>query len=108
MPKISFSESTTRRVRVRGSGSNEYLVTMLGTMPQWCTCPSFEHRAGPAGEFCKHMKARHGRKSVGVTRCARCPNWLTPEELASAAERDISDGSICCSECDNAPKSFED
>jgi hypothetical protein len=99
MPKISFAETTVRRVRVQGSGDNEYIVTVLGAMPQWCTCPSFEHRAGPAGEFCKHMKARHGSKAKGVTRCARCPNWLEPEELLAALASEIPQGSITCAEC---------
>lgn len=99
MPKASFSEFMTKRVRVKGSKDNEYIVTMLGVAPQWCTCPSFEHRDGPSGNDCKHMKARRGRKAIGVTRCARCPNWLTPEELAAAADQEIPQGSICCAEC---------
>lgn len=99
MPKLSFRDAVTKRVRVKGSRDNEYVVTMLGVMPQWCTCPSFEHRAGPAGEFCKHMKARHGRKAVGVTRCARCPNWLTPEDIAAAEAAEVPQGSYSCAEC---------
>lgn len=99
MPKIDMRRVLTTRVRVKGSGNNEYVVTMLGSMPQWCTCPSFEHRAGPAGEFCKHMKARHGRKAVGATRCVRCPSWLTPEELAAAEAAGVPQGSRTCENC---------
>jgi hypothetical protein len=99
MPKINIFDTRITRILVKGSGNNEYVVTMLGRMPQWCTCPSFEHRAGPSGQFCKHMKARHGQKAIGVTRCVRCPNWLTPEDLALAQEQEIPQGSIACSEC---------
>jgi hypothetical protein len=99
MPKISIFDSRISRVRVKGSGSNEYEVVMLGRMPQSCTCPSFEHRAGPTGTFCKHMKARHGQKAIGVTRCSRCPNWLTPEDLEWSKEQEIPQGSRPCEEC---------
>ena len=99
MPKISIFDSRTARIRVKGSGGNEYEVIMLGRMPQACTCPSFEHRNGPAGTFCKHMTARHGQKAIGVTRCVRCPNWLTPEDLEWAQEQEIPKRSIPCEEC---------
>jgi hypothetical protein len=101
MPKTTFDQTMMRKIRVQGSGKNIYLVTMLGSMPQWCTCPNFEHVAGPRGEFCKHMKARHGRKAVGVTRCARCPNWLTPEDIAYGLQQEVPAGSVCCAECNS-------
>jgi hypothetical protein len=106
MPKGSFTDVRTFQVRVAGSRGAEYYVWMLGSYPRACSCPSFEHVKGPAGEDCKHMHARRGRRAIGFTRCARCPSWLTPEELASAAERQIPPGSITCSECDSdAPSS---
>jgi hypothetical protein len=99
MPKGSFFDIRRERIRVAGSKGAEYEVVVLGVSPQWCTCPSFQHRAGPAGEDCKHMKARRGRKAIGVTRCARCSSWLTPEELTQASAREIPQGSYTCSEC---------
>lgn len=99
MPKVSITEKFENRVEVKGSGDSIYIVTILGRLPRSCTCPSFEHRAGPNGQFCKHMKARHGVKAKGVTQCARCPNWLTPEDINSAVVNEIPNGSICCSEC---------
>lgn len=100
MPKVKFSETFSAQIRVKGSGNNEYIVTMLGMMPQSCTCPNFEHRAGPMGEFCKHMKARHGRKAIGVTRCASCMNWLTPEELSDINAEEGTPGSATCDSCE--------
>lgn len=99
MPKIPFAKTLPSRVRVQGSGKNEYTVHMLGTMPQWCTCPSFVHRAGPAGEFCKHMKARHGRKAIGVTCCRVCRHWFTPEELQDISSQEVEPGFACCESC---------
>ncbi len=102
MPKGTFTGVLNQRIRVAGSKGAEYEVFMLGAFPRACSCPSFEHRAGPAGEDCKHMKARRGRRAVGTTRCVRCPSWLTPEELTWAADHEVPSGSIACAECSGA------
>ena len=100
MPKTQWSDFVgERRVRVAGSRGAEYVVTFLGTMPKWCTCPSFEHRAGPRGEFCKHMKARHGSQAIGRTRCASCHSFLTPEDITTAVDQGIPEPQRCCPEC---------
>lgn len=99
MPKGTFSGVRNFRIRVAGSKGAEYEVFMLGEYPRACTCPSFEHRAGPAGEDCKHMKARRGRRAVGSTRCARCMKWLSPEEVAWSSQEEVPQGSFACAEC---------
>lgn len=100
MPKTQWAEFLgERRVRVAGSRGAEYVVTMLGSVPQWCTCPSFEHRNGPAGTFCKHMSARHGQKAIGRTRCASCHAFLTPEQIMAAQDAGSVEPQLCCPEC---------
>lgn len=75
-----------QRVLVKGSGGRSYQVESNGLHPLSCTCPHYEFRAGPDGDRCKHMDARAGRKSIGVTRCVVCSRMLTPSELESAGE----------------------
>lgn|GEM_PF-4030658 len=99
MPKGSFSNVRNHAIRVAGSKGAVYEVFLLGEFPRACTCPNFEHRAGPAGEDCKHMKARRGSRAVGTTRCVRCKSWLTPEELTLMIATEIPSGSYTCGDC---------
>lgn len=99
MPKMTWDAVRMHRVRVKGSKGAEYVVTVSGSMPQWCTCPSFEHRNGPAGTFCKHMKSLHGREAIGRTRCASCRSYLTPEDIDASSARGVAEPQIRCPEC---------
>lgn len=100
MPRAGFGIVD---VEVAGSRGNTYYVTITGGIPTACNCPNFEHRAGPAGTMCKHMRARSGRKAVGVTRCAECQAWLTPAEIKDQPAPEASDPAhdlplrrVCC------------
>lgn len=90
MPRASFGIT---EVEVAGSRDNTYYVVITGGIPTSCNCPNFEHRAGPAGTMCKHMRARSGRKAVGVTSCVHCRAWLTPTEIKDQPEPEASDPS---------------
>lgn len=79
MPKLgSF---TVRSIRVPGSGEKRYTVTLVDDVPVACTCPHFEHRAGPEGQSCKHMKTRVGPSAIGTTRCESCRVLLSCEDI---------------------------
>lgn len=99
MPKGKFLGGGQDKVRVLGSKGEEYTVFVIGVSPRACTCPSYEHRNGPAGTDCKHMKARRGSRAIGSTKCVRCLSWLTPEEMTYAHALEIPEGSIPCQEC---------
>jgi hypothetical protein len=88
MPRTNFS---VVEVVVEGSRGDEYHVQIVGGSPVACDCPNYIHRAGPDGSMCKHMRARSGRKAVGVTRCARCRAWLTPAEINAQPTPEQSD-----------------
>jgi SWIM zinc finger len=102
MPKIDFFMT---EVQVAGSKGKTYVVEIVGGMPVSCSCPNYEHRAGPDGTMCKHMRIRSGIKAVGVTRCALCSAWLSPAEIESQPEPEAPDSlhdqefARACDEC---------
>lgn len=100
MPKLEgWNAARMRTVSVAGSGDNVYTVGILGTFPKWCTCPNFEHRSGPRGEDCKHMKARRGRQAIGRTVCKTCNSYLSPSDIQHCVDHKIAEPDRVCSEC---------
>lgn len=88
MSRTDFSHVV---VAVAGSRGRRYYVEVVGGTPTSCTCPDYEHRRIHDGTMCKHMRARRGLKAVGVTKCALCGAWLSPEEIEDQPEPEAPD-----------------
>jgi hypothetical protein len=88
MPRTDFSHTV---VAVAGSKARRYYVEINGGIPESCTCLDYEHRRIHDGTMCKHMRARSGAKATGVTRCALCGAWLSPEEIEAQPEPESPD-----------------
>lgn len=98
MPRVDFSYVV---VAVAGSRERWYFVELVGSIPTSCTCPDYEHRRVHEGTMCKHMRARSGAKASGVTRCALCGAWLSPEEIEGQSESSVTDQGLAraCDSC---------